>query len=140
MSDPTTPDSTPATPAVTPDSTPTPTTPGYKTAGFWLTLALTIGGAVTASGAGLGMAGSSVALLVSGLGAAGYAAFRAFKKSADPAKPAWKTTEFWLSGAAALVSVLYAAGVVSAGGHVEQIVGLAAAALAAAGYQVTKNK
>lgn len=114
--------------------------PGIKTAGFWLAAIATVGAALTASGAGLGSLESGIAMVFSGLTAAGYAAFRAFKKSEDPTKPAWKTTEFWLSIAAAVVSIAYASGLVSDGGTAEKIVGGIAALLAMAGYQVTKPK
>ncbi len=114
--------------------------PGYKTVSFWLASIATLGAAMMASGAGLGSTASSIALLVSGLGAAGYAAYRAFAKSADPAKPAYKTSEFWLSVVTALISILYASGLVSVGGTLEQVIGFASALLALAGYQVTKPK
>ena len=113
---------------------------GYKTPQFWLGLVATVGAALLAGGADLGQAASGVTLAVAGLGAAGYAAWRAFKKSDDPTKPAWKTSEFWLSVAAALVSGLYASGVLSDGGTVDKIVGVAAMLLAALGYQVAKPK
>lgn len=116
------------------------TKPGFKTVGFWLAAITTIGAAVTASGAGLGSLESGIALALSGLTAAGYAAFRAFKKSEDPTKPAWKTTEFWLSVVAAMVSIAYATGLVSDGSMADKIVGGVAALLAMAGYQVTKPK
>jgi hypothetical protein len=114
--------------------------PGYKTPQFWLAALTSIGAAVMASGASLGVAASAVALAVSGLTAAGYAAVRAFQKSGDPTKPAWKTSEFWLSIAAAVLSVLYASGVISDGSRLDQVVGAASALLAMAGYQVTKAK
>lgn len=118
----------------------TQTKPGYKTPGFWLALVATFGAALTAGGADLGSAGSGVALVLTGLTAAGYAAFRVFKKSDDEAKPAWKTTEFWLSVAAATVSALYASGVISAGGTLEKVVGVVSMLLIALGHQVTKPK
>lgn len=116
------------------------TKPGYKTAGFWLALVATVAAAFGASGGDLGQTGGAVALIGTSLVAAGYAAFRAFKKAEDGAKPAWKTTEFWMSVAAAVVSALYASGVVSEGGTVEKIVGVAAMVLAALGYQVARKK
>ncbi len=114
------------------------TTPGYKTAHFWLATLATLGAAFVAGGAGLGSAASGVALIMGGLTAAGYAAFRAFKKSDDTTKPAYKTTEFWLSVVSAIVSASYASGVISAGGTSEKIVGVVAMLLAALGYGVTK--
>lgn len=114
------------------------TKPGYKTPGFFLAAITTIGAALMASGANMGAAANAVALGISGLTAAGYAAFRAFKKSDDAAKPAWKTTEFWLSIAAAVLSIAYASGLVVDGGTFDKVIGFAAAALSMAGYAVTK--
>lgn len=116
------------------------TTPGYKTVAFWLQLLTTLGAAVVAGGTDLGSAASAVSLVLAGLTAAGYAAYRAFKKSDDPAKPSWKTTEFWLSIAAAAVSVLYASGVLSDGSNADKAIGFVAMILAALGYGVTKAK
>lgn len=115
------------------------TKPGYKTPQFWLGLVTTVGAALIAGGADLGQAANGVALVVAGLGAAGYAAWRVFKKSDDPKKPAWKTTEFWLSIAAVVVSGLYASGVISDGSTADKIVGVAAMLLTALGYQVGKT-
>lgn len=118
----------------------TTTKPGVKTLSFWLASIVTIGSALLASGAGLGAVESAIALTVTGLSAAGYAAFRAFRKSEDPAKPSWKTTEFWLSCAAAALSIAYATGLISDGGTADKIVGVIAGLLAMLGYQVTKPK
>lgn len=114
------------------------TKPGYKTPGFFLAAITTIGAALMASGADMGAAANAVALGISGLTAAGYTAYRVFKKSEDPKKPAWKTTEFWLSIAAAVLSIMYASGLVVDGGTFDKVVGFAAAALSMAGYAVTK--
>jgi hypothetical protein len=111
---------------------------GYKTAGFWFGLAATALAAIVAGGSDLGPAASAVALAVSGLTAAGYAAFRAFKKSEDPKKPAWKTSEFWLSIAAAAVTGLYASGVIGDGGTVDKVIGVVAMLLGALGYSAVK--
>lgn len=116
------------------------TKPGFKTVGFWLGLVTTIGAAAIAGGSDLGPAASAVALAVSGLGAAGYAAFRAFKKSEDPKKPSWKTSEFWLTVAAAAVTALYTSGAIGDGGTVDKVVGVAAMLLGALGYSVVKPK
>lgn len=116
------------------------TKPGVKTAGFWLASIVTLASALFASGADLGPAASAVGFAISGLTAAGYAAFRAFKKSDDEHKPAWKTTEFWLSVVAAGVSIAYATGLIADGGTADKIVGGIAALLAMAGYQVTRAK
>ncbi len=114
------------------------TTPGYRTATFWLALLSTTCAAIMAGGADLGSAAGGMALVLGGLTAAGYAAFRAFKKSEDATKPAWKTTEFWLSIGSGLVSALYASGVISEGGNAEKIVGVVAMLLTALGYGVMK--
>jgi hypothetical protein len=111
-------------------------TPGYKTKSFWLTLAITLVGAFTASGvvasdSGVAQGG---ALVFSALAAMGYTAIRAFAKSADGEKPAYKKTEFWLSMATVAVSALLGAGVFSAESGAAQALGLVAAALAALGY------
>lgn len=118
----------------------TDTKPGYKTLPFYAAILATIAAAFGASGADLGQAGSAIALAGTGLVAAGYTAYRAFHKSDDPAKPAWKTTEFWLSIGAATVAALYASGVLSAGGTAEKIVGVIAMLLTALGYQVNKQQ
>lgn len=53
-------------------------------------------------------------------------------------KPGYKTTEFYLSLAATILSALFASGVISDGGTAAKIAGLAAAALTAAGYTVAR--
>lgn len=55
------------------------------------------------------------------------------------AKPGYKTTEFWLSAAATLVSLAFASGVISEGSQIEKIVGFIAAALASLGYSVSRG-
>jgi hypothetical protein len=116
------------------------TVPGYKTPGFWLTLVTSIVLALGASGGDLGQAGSAIALAGTALVAAGYTAFRAFKKSEEGQKPAWKTTEFWLTVGAAGVSALYASGALSDGSMADKIVGGVAAVLAALGYSVARKR
>lgn len=109
---------------------------GYKTLGFWAVLAATLVAGATASGA-IGepsMLGSILATAGSALGAAGYASFRAFQKGKD-GKPAWKTTEFWLTGAAAAVGIAAASGMATSG-VAAQVVGVATTILAAIGYGV----
>lgn len=124
------------TPATDPSLT-TDTKPGWKTSGFWLGLAATVAAALAGSGAvDTGTPASGVALVISALGAAGFTAWRLFKKSEDPKKPAWKTSEFWLSCAAVAVSALFAAGVFADGSTGAQIVGFVAMALSALGYTV----
>lgn len=55
-------------------------------------------------------------------------------------KPAFKTTEFWLSVTATVLGILWASGVVSEGGTADKIIGLAASVLAAFGYTVARTK
>lgn len=58
---------------------------------------------------------------------------------ADPKKTGWHTSEFWLTVAANLLSMLFLAGVIGNGGAVAQIAGLAAMALTNAGYSVSRG-
>lgn len=58
----------------------------------------------------------------------------------QPVKPGWQTTEFWLSTAAKLLGILFAAGVIGAGTQLERIAGLAAAVLAQLGYTVSRGQ
>lgn len=118
----------------------TVTKPGYKTFGFYVALALTAVSGLMGSGVDLGAAGSVMATAVTGLTAVGYAAFRAFKKSDDPSKPSWKTTEFWLTVLAALLSALNFSGLISDHGTAAQVVAAVSGFLAMLGYQVTKPK
>ncbi len=55
-------------------------------------------------------------------------------------KPGYKTTEFWLSAAAAITGLLLASGVVPVDGSSAQIVGLIATALTAMGYSVSRGR
>ena len=50
------------------------------------------------------------------------------------------TSEFWLSTVAAVVSMLYAGGIVGTGTGLDHALGLVAAGLAAAGYSVSRGK
>jgi hypothetical protein len=54
-------------------------------------------------------------------------------------KPGYKTTEFWLSVAAIVISAFLASGVVAEGSAVAQALGLALGALSAAGYSVGRS-
>ncbi len=54
-------------------------------------------------------------------------------------KPGYKTTEFYLSLAATLLSTLFASGVLGSGGTDLAIAGLLASALTAAGYSVSRG-
>lgn len=53
-------------------------------------------------------------------------------------KPGWKTTEFYLASAAKLLGVLFASGLVGDGSLAARIAGLAAMALTALGYSVSR--
>lgn len=116
------------------------TKPGYKTPAFYLAILATLGSAFVASGASPGAVEGYVAAGITGLAAAGYAAFRAFKKSADAAKPAYKTSEFWLMLASSACSILYASGAFTETSMPGKVVGVVAGLLAMLGYQVTKPK
>lgn len=118
------------------------TSPGYKTFTFWGAALATVLTALGASGAHFmasGVFASVYALLASAVGAAGYATWRAFAKSEDPAKPAYKTTEFWLSLASVIVGGLVASGAFASGGLADKAIAGAAALLAALGYGVSKS-
>ena len=53
---------------------------------------------------------------------------------AEPPKPGWRTTEFWLSFAAVAVGTVIASGALPAESVWERIAGLAVAGLSALGY------
>lgn len=111
--------------------------PGYKTLAFYATLVLTAFGALAASGNDVGGLGV-IGFVITSLGAAGYTAWRQFKKAEIGSPPAWKTTEFWLSIAAAAVACVYASGVFADGTRGDQVVGFIATLLALAGYPVSR--
>jgi hypothetical protein len=109
-------------------------TKGYKTKSFWAMLGATAIAALMGSGAMEGGAvGSTLATLAAALGATGYSSIRAFEKGKD-GKKAWKTTEFWLSGAAVIVGALMASGVFSDGSTSAKMAGIAASLLGSMGY------
>ncbi len=54
-------------------------------------------------------------------------------------KAGWKTSEFWLSTTALLLGQLYASGVISDGGTVSKVAGLAVSVLATLGYTVSRG-
>jgi len=55
-------------------------------------------------------------------------------------KPGYRTSEFWLSLAAAVVGLLMMSGVLGAGTQMEQIAGMAAQVLATMGYSFSRGK
>lgn len=114
-------------------------TKGFKTPAFWLGALTTAVAAMMGSGA---LDGGSVAagatLVASALGAAGYTAWRTFKKVDAGSKPAWRTSEFWLSIATVVIGGLYASGVFADGGTASKVIGFAAMLLAAMGYTIPK--
>lgn len=59
---------------------------------------------------------------------------------AEEVKSGYKTTEFWLSFVAMLIGFLMASGFVADGSGTERAVAAVAAALAAAGYSVSRGK
>jgi hypothetical protein len=59
---------------------------------------------------------------------------------ADPKKTGWHTSEFWLTAAAQLLSLLFLAGAIGDGGLVAQIAALAAMTLTNAGYSVSRGQ
>ena len=57
-----------------------------------------------------------------------------------PIKPGYKTSEFWLSAAAMVLSQIYAAGIIGDGGTASKIAALVASLLTALGYTVARAK
>lgn len=114
--------------------------PGYKTLGFYLASLVTLASAAVGSGAGLGQTEGIIATVISILTAGGYAAYRVFVKSADPKKPAWKTTEFWLNLAAAALTIANFSGAFAETSTTGRVVAAVSGFLAMLGYQVTKPK
>ena len=55
-------------------------------------------------------------------------------------KPGYKTTEFWLTTAAAVLGMLFASGALGDGGKDMQIASLVASILATLGYTVSRTK
>jgi hypothetical protein len=57
-----------------------------------------------------------------------------------PAKPGYKSTEFWLSSAATVLGIALASGAVPEGGMAGQIIGGVLALLANLGYTASRTK
>jgi hypothetical protein len=55
-------------------------------------------------------------------------------------KAGYKTTEFWMSAAAAVAGLLIASGIVAEGSTTMQVIGLIASMLTAMGYTVVRGK
>jgi hypothetical protein len=55
-------------------------------------------------------------------------------------KPGYKTTEFWLTAGAMIMSHLYASGAIGDGGAIAKVAGIVASILAALGYAVVRGK
>lgn len=109
--------------------------PGYKTGAFWMAAAATAVAALFGSGAvESGAAAQMAALAASALGGLGYASWRTFKKSEAGAKPAWRTTEFWLSCAAVAVGAMAASGAFAVDSAPARVIGVVSAMLAGLGY------
>lgn len=111
-------------------------TKGYKTPSFWLIFVATALSALFASNVvpDASALTQGVSFAIMALGSVGYASARAFAKGTSD-KPAWKTTEFWLSLAAFVVGALTASGIFPAESTAMKIVGGIASLLVLAGYQ-----
>jgi len=112
---------------------------GIKTVSFWLATLVTVVTYLLGSDVLAGGRDAQVAsLVISALGAIGYTSYRAWVKKDNDTRRAWRTTEFWLSAAAALCAVLYASGQFGPGTGAGKALGAIVAILAAAGYGVQK--
>lgn len=111
--------------------------PGVKTASFWLAALATVLTYLLGSDVLDGGRDAQVsALVLNALGAIGYTTWRAIKKGDNETRPAWRTTEFWLSAAAAICAGLYASGYFGPGTDGGKVLGAFVAILAAVGYGV----
>jgi len=59
--------------------------------------------------------------------------------SKEPIKPGWQTTEFWLSGAATILPLIVASGLIPTSGDWPKMVALAISLLGAMGYTAHRN-
>jgi hypothetical protein len=110
--------------------------PGYKTIGFYLTALATVLGALVASGAlaETGAIMNAIGFIIPALATARYSSVRQFEKAGEGEKPSWKTTEFWLTVAFAIVSLLAMTGAFAADSTAGKIIAGAASILAMLGY------
>lgn len=113
--------------------------PGYQTSEFYLALAAVLVGGVVASGAvpSAGPIGQGAGALVSVLAALGYTASRTWAK-VTPGK-GWRSTEYWLSAAAAVVGILLTSDAFPSTGTVGKVLGLVSTVLAAMGYSAARG-
>lgn len=116
--------------------------PGYKTTEFWLTvLAQLISFAYMSGAIGAGTAIDQIlGLIVSMLSAAGYTVARGQAKAGAPTdKPGYKTTEFWLTALATVVTVVTSSGILVAGTVAQKVISVAVTLLGLLGYQNSRG-
>lgn len=58
---------------------------------------------------------------------------------ADPKKPGYKTTEFWLTLVAMIITALYSSGLLDMTPKIAGVIGLVATVLTALGYTVVRG-
>lgn len=56
-----------------------------------------------------------------------------------PVKAGYKTSEFWLSAATSLISILYASGIIGEGTELDKTFGIIAAVLSTMGYTISRS-
>lgn len=119
------------------------TKPGYKTTEFWLTCLAQVVSGLYASGAiGDGTAIARIlGVIASMLVAAGYTLSRGVAKSgsAEPTKPGWKTTEFWLTLASTAVALATGSGAVMGGTVLGKVIEIATTVLGLLGYVTSRG-
>jgi hypothetical protein len=64
---------------------------------------------------------------------------KAMSDETKPAKPGYKTTEFWLTLLAMLLGALWGSGLVSDGSTFDKVLGFAAVVLGQLGYTVSRG-
>ncbi len=119
------------------------TKPGHKTTEFWLTCLAQVVSGLYASGAiGDGTAIARIlGFIATMLVTAGYTVSRGVAKSgsAEPTKPGWQTTEFWLTLASTVVALATGSGAVVGGTVLGKVVELAATVLGLLGYVTSRG-
>lgn len=58
----------------------------------------------------------------------------------EPAKPGFKSTEFWFCSIATILGIIMASGLVADGGQASQIIGGALSVLATLGYTASRTQ